>query len=516
MKKYLLFDLDGTLTDPGVGITTCVQYALQSFGIEEPDLTKLEPFIGPPLKESFKEFYHMSDEQAEEAVEKYRERFQDTGIFENEVYKGIPEMLRLLQSKGFYLGVASSKPTVYVERILDHFDLRKYFYVIVGSELDGTRVNKDEVVMEALNRMFAYKPIQYNQVYMIGDRKFDVEGAKARGVESVGVTYGYGDIEELKVAKADYIVRSVEELQKFLMRGVEEDKAPGEPQGQSRGLNFSKIWVMLYYFLIFMLVRSIVMYAVDYLCTKMWELNLPAALDNFLFVRDPAAWEDGADFGFTGNQSVLKAMLGFLGAALFIRKDAMHVIKTIAEENKLKYLRKEGAVSYLLLVGATIGAALGLNIALELAGVVDKSSAYQAAVADQYSATFLLGLIALGIVSPIAEELLFRGIIHNLLKRVMNVKVALLFSSALFGLYHMNFVQGMYAFLMGCLIAYAYEYFGDFKMAVAVHVIANVLVYCLTYTPLVTGAFVSWPVCIVFAALAVVCLNVMGRKKDAF
>jgi len=514
MKKYLLFDLDGTLTDPGVGITTCVQYALKSFGIEEPDLSQLEPFIGPPLKDSFKEFYNMDDEQAERAVEKYRERFQDIGIFENEVYKGVPEMLRFLQSKGFFLAVASSKPTVYVERILEHFDLRKYFCVVVGSELDGTRVNKDEVMKEALNRLFSYKPIQYSQVYMIGDRKFDVEGAKALGVESVGVTYGYGDIEELKDAKADYIVRSVEELQKFLMREVVEEKQ--QEEGQKKGISFQKIWVMLYYFLMFMLMRSVAMYAVDYVCVKLWDMNLPSVIDSFLFVRDASLYEEGANFAFTGNQGVLKTMLGFICASLFIWKDAKHVITTIAEENKLRYLRKESKSSYLLLAGATIGAAIGLNLALELAGVVDKSGAYQAVVEDQYSANFLLGLITFGLVSPIAEELLFRGMIHNMLKRVMSVKVALIFSSALFGLYHMNFVQGMYGFLMGCLMAYAYEYFGNFKMAVAVHVAANVLVYCLTYTPIVVTGFVSWPVCLMFAALAAGCLWTMGRRKDAF
>ena len=123
MKKYLLFDLDGTLTDPKIGITTCVQYALHSFGIEEPDLDKLEPFIGPPLRDSFMEFYGFTAEQAEEAVAKYRERFQNTGIFENEVYAGIPEMLKNLQSKGYFLALASSKPQIYVERILEHFDL---------------------------------------------------------------------------------------------------------------------------------------------------------------------------------------------------------------------------------------------------------------------------------------------------------------------------------------------------------------------------------------------------------
>ena len=182
MKKYLLFDLDGTLTDPKIGITTCVQYALHSFGIEEPDLDKLEPFIGPPLRDSFMEFYGFTAQQAEEAVAKYRERFQDTGLFENEVYTGIPKMLRELQAKGYFLAVASSKPQVYVERILEHFDLKKYFVVVVGSELDGRRETKDQVVQETLRQLFGESPVDPAQVYMIGDRKFDVEGARALGV----------------------------------------------------------------------------------------------------------------------------------------------------------------------------------------------------------------------------------------------------------------------------------------------------------------------------------------------
>ena len=180
MKQYLLFDLDGTLTDPKVGICTCVQYALASFGIEEPDLDKLEPFIGPPLKNSFMNYYHLTEEQAEEAVEKYRERFKDTGIFENKLYDGIEQMLIALNSKGIHLAVASSKPQVYVERILEHFDLKKYFSVVVGSELDGRRETKDQVVQETLRQLFGENPVDPAQVYMIGDRKFDVEGARAR------------------------------------------------------------------------------------------------------------------------------------------------------------------------------------------------------------------------------------------------------------------------------------------------------------------------------------------------
>ena len=133
MKKYLLFDLDGTLTDPKQGICTCVQYALSSMGIEEPDLDKLEPFIGPPLKDSFMKYYHMSEEQADAAVAKYRERFQDKGLFENKMYPGISEMLQTFMSKGMFLAVASSKPTVFVERILEHFNIKRFFRVVVGS-----------------------------------------------------------------------------------------------------------------------------------------------------------------------------------------------------------------------------------------------------------------------------------------------------------------------------------------------------------------------------------------------
>lgn len=507
MKKYLLFDLDGTLTDPGTGITACVRYALQAFGIEETDQAKLEQFIGPPLQDSFMDFYGFDAEQAQAAVEKYRERFQDTGIFENEVYDGIPKMLHTLQSKGFFLAVASSKPQVFVERILDHFNLRKYFKVVVGSELDGTRSNKDEVVQEALNRLFAYKPIQKGQVYMIGDRKYDVEGAKALGVESVGVTYGYGSMEELKAAKADYIVRSVEELEKFLLRGVEEPGPDGE--GEAKGLNFSRIWVMLYSFLIFMVVRSIIVQAFDLICVALWSTDLQQALDAFVV-------EGKEGFTFTGNQIVLKSALGFVGGALSIRKNAKLLIQKTAEDTKLNFLRKEEVSSYLLLAGASIGSVLGLNLLLELSGIVDNSGAYQAVAADQYSASFLLGLIAYGVISPIAEELLFRGIIHNYMRRFIDVKMALLLSSALFGIYHMNIVQGIYGFLMGCLIAYAYEYFGEFKLAVAVHMASNILMYCLSYTPIVNTAFVSWPVCIVFGVLAVGCLWSLNRRKNVF
>lgn len=234
MFQYILFDLDGTLTDPKLGITTCVQYALKSFGIEENNLDKLEPFIGPPLIESFKQFYGFSQEQAIQAQEKYRERFSVTGWAENELYPGIDMMLKTLSERGAKLAVASSKPEVFVEKILVHFGIREYFSAVVGSELDGRRINKDEVVLEALHRLgtltkteveqylaegkISSGNLKNNSCAMVGDRKFDVEGAKVMNVTSVAVSYGYAQGDELKLAQPDYIAATVDELQKILLQ----------------------------------------------------------------------------------------------------------------------------------------------------------------------------------------------------------------------------------------------------------------------------------------------------------
>ncbi len=216
MIKYALFDLDGTLTDPKIGITTCVQLALNYFGIEVENLDELQPFIGPPLKDSFMNFYGLTEEQAIKAMEIYRSRFAVKGLYENNMYEGIDTMLSRLRDEGYQLSVASSKPTVYVEQILEHFGIKKYFHHVVGSFLDGTRVDKEEVVEEAL-RLLGVTENNKNQAVMIGDRRFDVEGAKRHGILSVAVSYGYGPKEELNEANPDYIINTVEDLETLLL-----------------------------------------------------------------------------------------------------------------------------------------------------------------------------------------------------------------------------------------------------------------------------------------------------------
>lgn len=499
MKNYLLFDLDGTLTDPKVGICTCVQYALASFGIDEPDIDKLTPFIGPPLKDSFMQFYDMDEQQAESAVAKYRERFQDTGLFENELYDGIPKMLEVLNSKGMHLAVASSKPTVFVERILEHFQIKKYFKVIVGSELDGTRVNKDEVVAEALRQLFGDNPVEKEKVYMIGDRRFDMEGARAIGVESVGVTYGYGDMEELREAKADYIVRSVEELRDFLLRGTEDAK---------KGLTFQIIWQTIYSFLMFVLVRTIALSLVVNLYLLIAK-NVPGFP---LLLYDEA----GEVTGITGNGSAIAQMVAFIAGTAMIFRTAKVMILKAAKESRLLHIKKEPLQNYLFLGVATLGAMLGLNMLLDLTGVTDNSAAYQAVAEQQYAAGIWMGVILYVLIAPLAEELLFRGIIYNCLKGPVRPLAAMLMAAVFFGVYHGNWVQGIYGFLMACLMIYGYEYFADFRVPVAMHAAVNLISYLLSNTSLAVSGFVCWPVCVVCLCLAAGGLFLLIRQRKVF
>lgn len=211
MKAYqtIVFDLDGTLTDPKVGITKSVAYALKAYGIEVTDLDSLTPFIGPPLKDSFMEFYGFSEAKAMEAINTYREYFSKTGLFENEKYDGIEKVLQSLKRKGKRLLVATSKPEPFAVEILEYFGLTDYFEVIAGSKMNETRTTKAEVIAYALEKAGI---VDLNQVVMVGDRKHDCIGAAQCGIDSVGVLYGYGDLEELKAAGATYIIAKVEEL----------------------------------------------------------------------------------------------------------------------------------------------------------------------------------------------------------------------------------------------------------------------------------------------------------------
>ena len=212
--NYILFDLDGTLTDSAPGITNCVKYALKSLDIDENDMEKLLKFVGPPLSEGFKQYADFSEEKIDFVVKKYRERFKNKGIFENALYDGIPETLEKLKNSGKELIVATSKPYEFTEIILKHFNIRKYFSTVCGSTFDGTISHKSDVIRHALNEAGI---TDKSQAIMIGDRHYDINGAKENGLKSIGVLYGYGSREELSEAGADYIAENLDELLKILL-----------------------------------------------------------------------------------------------------------------------------------------------------------------------------------------------------------------------------------------------------------------------------------------------------------
>ncbi len=211
----ILFDLDGTITDSKPGIVNSILYALKSFDMYEENLDKLDAFIGPPLTMSFKEFYGFNDDKAMLAVTKYREYYKDKGIYENTLYDGIAFTIETLYNNSKKLILATSKPTVFAKEVLKNHCIDQYFESINGSNLDGTRVDKTEVIEYTLRNI---KSIDKNKIIMVGDRKYDVMGAKKHHIDSVGVLYGYGSLDEITASAPTYIVKSPEELLSILSK----------------------------------------------------------------------------------------------------------------------------------------------------------------------------------------------------------------------------------------------------------------------------------------------------------
>ena len=478
MFQYVLFDLDGTLTDPREGITKSVQFALAQQGISEPDLKKLEPFIGPPLKDSFMEFYGMTEEQAAQGVADYRKRFAPIGKFENEVYPGIPEMLGSLKRAGIRLAVASSKPETFVWDILKYFKLDGYFDVVTGSELDGTRSRKEEVVEEALHRLeLDGQPVSRENCAMVGDRRFDIEGGRQFRLTTVGVTYGYAAKGELEAAGADYIVKNPVQLTKLLL---------GE---KSRESAFHRTWNVL---------SPLIVYYVGFnLCYMLIAAGIQVS-----------AGQGSASQTWLYDNSVL----------VFSLCRMCSMIAGIAAVFPM--FRKEtvdwkGSVRLpVLTVGIlAVAMALGTNILFSLLHITELSKSFADVAGQQFMVPIWQGLLLFGVVSPLAEEVVFRGVIYNRLKKYFPVWIAILTSAVLFGGYHGNLVQGIYGFLLGIVIAWLYEVAGKFRIPVMFHAFANISVFLMTYDSDITAAINTWINFLIFAIISISTLFFIKMRK---
>ena len=209
----LLLDLDGTLTDAAPGILNCIRYALDSMGVEQPDDAAMRTFLGPPLVPTFRDHFGMSAADVDTAIALYRERYHDVGLFENEVYDGIPDLLAILDQRGLTLAVATSKPTYSATRILEYFDLAQYLAFIGGSDLEGIRHDKAAVIAHTLEELALLGRLPDGaSIIMVGDREHDVYGARAHDIDTIGVLWGYGDADELQDAGAVALAATPDEL----------------------------------------------------------------------------------------------------------------------------------------------------------------------------------------------------------------------------------------------------------------------------------------------------------------
>lgn len=216
-RKYILFDLDGTLTESAPGIMSSVKYALKTVGVDEENPDNLRKFIGPPLVDSFRDFYGFDDEKAKKATSAYREYYPIHGIFDNALYDGIDDLLDSLKKAGKVLALATSKPRPYAEKIVEHFGIAAYLDVLAASELDGSRNSKAEVIEYALECLNIDKETGLEDAVMVGDRKHDTLGSKKVGIDCIGVLYGYGSKEELEETGAKKIVETVTDLKNILI-----------------------------------------------------------------------------------------------------------------------------------------------------------------------------------------------------------------------------------------------------------------------------------------------------------
>ena len=579
MSQIILFDLDGTLTDSGEGITKSVQYALSHFGIMENDLEKLGCFVGPPLHQQFMEYAGFSQEQAWQAVEFYRERYSSIGIYENRLYPKVKELLELLAVNDTILGVASSKPEVYVEQILKHFEIDSYFQVVVGSELDGRRTRKAEVIEEALRRLGMNRA--RDSVLMVGDREHDVKGAKDCGIQCIGVTYGYGSREELEKAGAVYIADTVEDLgilaspndeettenvesvrvfgregqehRKKHRRGTEKEDRPPERVREAEGKEaspnakdreetsengtarrnirkgsgngkkrrsrgeYSKapnlmagLWRAVYPVLVYYGISLLVLCGmiVVFLLRDRWA-GLP---------ENPARVAQAVQ-EYNLYQILITAAISAVLMFLLYRRDE--------QRRQAGYLGGVGLESGwnppVMWISAVALGIVGSQLGNDLIAILRLRELFPgydtgSQMTMEGQPVWLL-LLAVGILAPVAEELVFRGLLFGRLKDWMNPGTAVLISSLIFGIYHGNMVQLVYAFLLGSLFAFMYYRTGTLWAAVAGHVAANM--WSLFGSPWLTALFENKPVWAAVKLLVEVLLAVIpaywifGKRQKA-
>ncbi len=512
MWNTVLFDLDGTLTDSGPGITRCVQHALREvYGMDVPDLHDLDCFVGPPLKEQFLAFAGGTEEQADQAVASYRSRYNEKGIFENEVYPGIPEVLHALSQEHVTMALSSSKPTVFCKRILSHFGLDHYFTVILGSELDGRRTRKSEVVEEVIRSLGMED--RKSEVVLIGDRSYDVEGAREAGIDCVGVSYGYGSREELEEMWPACICDSTRELRNVLIGQLQAgmppfrgdgangfpgqetpddryagyrnsaygaNQAPHENGEEQRYARYAKptdnayavgygerrrdpwpfmIWRIVYPYL----VSSWMAYAVSFVLSLLYGL--------LYYSYASVEW---IEYIFN-NDTIYGGLIDALCLIIFIPLFR-------SDERKRRTLRGKGTIlvrqkltwKHILMIIFAVECVSSMANIIVNTIVYTLNPGYSEPQASFYTVGVLTQYLIMGILIPICEEYIFRGLIYRRIRDYFGPLPAILVTTTFFALVHQDLPTDIIVFCGGLMLALVYEHFGTLKASIIGHMTINI------------------------------------------
>lgn len=507
MSQVILFDLDGTLTESGEGIIKSVEYALEKLGVTENDPENLKRYVGPPLKESFMKFSGLNEEQAEQGIGYYRERYTKVGMFENCLYPQIPELLEVLKINDKILGVASSKPEIFVNQILEHFGIAQYFQVIVGSELDGRRSKKEEVIEEALLRL--HMQTERDKVLMVGDKEQDVNGARSCGLQCIGVAYGYGTREELSQAGAVYIADTVEDLgilaspndeettehvesvrknskNRWERKGVSrrkkeekqnrtkadekaehqwgEDAIKESDSGSNRPIHpVMQIWRVIYPILIHLGISMAV--SIAFSMFFIWKVISGTDLSNNYDVVEKIN-------SSTLYQLILTSVLSGVITFFLYWKDQQRRKAGFLGQGE-DFVWSPPVIWFSVIILAIAGSQMLNDLILVFR--LNEIFPYYSQMTDDTMTGQPVWLLFLtvGLLAPAAEELIFRGLVFRRMKDFMNPWAAIILSALLFGIYHGNMIQFLYASLMGILLAVIYHRTGTLWTSILAHVVAN-------------------------------------------
>lgn len=545
MWNTVLLDLDGTLADTGPGVTRSAQYALaREFGIRVENEHDLDSFVGPPLKQSFMDYAHVTSAEADRAIMRYRERYAAKGIFECTLYDGIRDLLARICAEGMRVAVASSKPTDYCVRILRYFGIEHYFSAVVGSEMDGSRVRKAEVIEEALRQL--HMENRRSEVVMVGDRSYDVAGAKEAGVGSVGAAWGYGSRAELEEAWPDCITDNVTELRNVLigqyrdgLRGFTQEQdqygngayrqdASGAAYGQDAygqdqaafrqspygqppdglhaknqdGSVIFRLWRIVYPLLLDVLISNAVAFIVLFIATFSYSLSTSDPYAAFNVVYDIY---DSQVLLITGIADAVMVPVFWI-----LLKNDENQRRMRQRTDRL--LGKKGLGAAIVLKVLLLTFALGevLNFLISIFDLPSNAT-YEALNESIVSSAPPVLILVVCIVGPISEEILFRGVIYRRARDYTGIWGGAIISALLFGLAHGNWIQGVFAFLFGILLALLYEHYGTLKITVAAHIFNNTLA---SFADLSGMSTIAYEIYLVVCAVVSVLLIYLIFKKE--